>query len=133
MIRSFQAVGLLLLAAGAGVCAQSGSGLFRPVVPKGGVPKAGVPKGAQKGPAGRISNPSSPAAHLYRATPEQRDRVLEKLPFPMQQRLRKELEQFDQLPKEQQEMMIRRTERFDVLSPEKQLAFRQQLAAFNRL
>ena len=141
MTRPVQFVGMLLLAAAAGVCAQndkaakdpvpSGSGWFRPGVPKGGIPKAG-PKGIQKT-AVRISNPTSLAAPLYRATPEQRDRALEKLPFPMQQRLRKELEQFDQLPKEQQETMIRQTERFHALPPEKQLAFRQELVALNHL
>jgi hypothetical protein len=144
MIRVHQTVAVWLFAASAVLCAQNakttesgGEGLFTP--PKGGAPNgAGGPpritnKGLPKAPPVRIGNPTSPAAHLYKLTADQRDRALEKLPFQMQQRLRKELAQFDALPKEQQQMIIGQTERYDALSPEKQLAFRQQLQALAQL
>src|SRR5689334_5288455 len=125
MVRSFQSAAILLLAAAPLVCAQvdkavakpGGGAPFRPGVPKG-TPKGAQAKGALKGPAPRIGNPLSPVAHLYKAPPEERDRVLEKVPFPLQKRMRLELEKFDQLPKEQREAMIRQTERFDALSDE---------------
>jgi hypothetical protein len=143
MIRLHQAVGVLLLAAMPVWCDQSAktsegnSPLLTPG-PKGGVPKgAGGPKinnkGIPKAPPVRITNPSSPAAHLYKLTPDQRDRALEKVPFQMQQRLRKELAQFDALPKEEQERIIRQTERYNALPAEKQLAFREQLRALAQL
>src|SRR3954468_20601310 len=84
----------------------------RPAPKGGGVPKAG----AKMGP--RLTNPANPVSHLYRATPEQRDRALEKLPARQQEAMRKNLEWFVSLPKEQQAAVIKRSERFDNLPPE---------------
>jgi len=92
---------------------------------------SGVPKAQPK--SVPLRNPASPAARLYRATPEQRERALEKLPVPMQQRIRKELAWFDSLPREQQEIALKRTERLAALPPGQQRAVRQQLQALNRL
>ena len=137
MRRVCHAACLLLFLAAPGFCEQGGKAaktappreeLLRP-----GAPKGGVPKVTPKAPAPRIANPTSPAAHLYKLSPEQRDRALEKLPFAMQQRLRRELQRFDQLPKEEQELRIRQIERFDSLTPEKQMAFRARLQALASL
>src|SRR3954467_7638692 len=76
-----------------------------------------------------LSNPASPAARLYRATPEERDRALEKLPPRLQTQLRTQLERFDAMPKPQQEILIRRAERYAALSPDQQEAIRQQMVA----
>jgi hypothetical protein len=98
---------------------------------KGGGPprKGGGPKAL--GP--RLTNPSSPAARLFQATPEERERALEKFPPARQEAIRKNLEWFDHLPKDQQELVLKRSERLAELPPEKQRAFRQQLQALNRL
>ncbi len=92
----------------------------------------GTPKaGAARGP--RLNDPGSPAAWLYRATPEQRDRAIEKLRPLQQERIRRNLAWFDSLPKEDQEIVIKRTERFSALSPEKRRAFALQLQTLNRM
>jgi hypothetical protein len=98
-------------------------------VPRPAVPRAGAPP--RMGP--RIVNPASPAARLYRATPEERDRVIEKLPAAQQERIRKQLEYFDKLNKDQQQIMIERTERLDAMPPEKRRAFQQQMQRIQRL
>src|ERR1041384_2027610 len=141
-------LGGLLLACTAGWAADqnSGPGGVPPRVPprrppaanpafsgRGGVPKGGNAR-APKQPIGPpLSNPASPAARLYRATPEERDRALEKLPPKMQERLRTQLERFDALPKPQQEVQIRRAERFAALQPEQKAVITQQLQALNKL
>jgi hypothetical protein len=135
MGKALQMAGLLLIGAALAVCEQAATGgrkdgrpAFRPILPKGG----GAPKGGQKaGP--RLSNPNSEAARLYRANPEQRERALEKLPFNLQQRIRRELDWFDGLSKDQQQMVLTRSERLAALSPEQQRAFTEQLRALNRL
>jgi hypothetical protein len=95
------------------------------------VPKAGIPRQPKLGPP--LSNPGSLAARLYRATPEERDRALEKLPLKMQELLRKQLADFDRMPKEQQQVWIRRAERFAALSPERKAQINGQLQALVKL
>src|SRR5262245_25636340 len=131
MSRSLHFASFLLLCAAFGFADQAakGGGALRPTFK--GLPKGGIPKAGQKGP--RLTNPASPAARLYRATPEQRERVLEKLPANRQQQMRRELEWFDALPKDQQEQVIRRSERLAAMSPEKQQAVQRQMQALNRL
>ena len=62
------------------------------------------------------------------ATPEQRERILEKLPPRQQEALRRELERFDSLPEDQKRMRIEQAERFEKLTPDQRSAFREQLA-----
>src|SRR5437879_3200260 len=93
---------------------------------------SGVPT-AQPKAVPPLRNPGSPAARLYRAPPEERERALEKLPVNMQERIRKELQWFDSLPKAQQEIAIKRSERLAALSPVQQRAIRLQLQALNQL
>jgi hypothetical protein len=103
----------------------------RPLVPRG-IPKAGkAPRQPQMGPP--LSNPGSPAARLYRATPEERDRALEKLPPKLAEQIRKQLDIFDKMPKPQQQVMIRRAERFAALSVEQKATFAQQMKALGQL
>ena len=143
MLKSLLIASLLFLAAGNGLCYQAPKGagkavrapVMRPILPRdgGGIPGAarknmkGAPKGAP------LTNPGSPAARLYRATPEERERVLERLPIGQQDRMRRELARFDSLPKDQQTVMIKRSERLAALPPEKQRAFMRQMQALNRL
>jgi|ERR1051326_825026 hypothetical protein len=125
MTKLFQLGGLLLIGTALVWGEQGASGAGKPWN------APGVPKAAPKNVP--LRNPGSPAARLYRATPEERERALEKLPFRMQEQIRKELAWFDGLPKDQQEIAIKRSERLAAMAPEQQRAIRQQLQALNRL
>jgi hypothetical protein len=81
----------------------------------------------------RLVNPASPAARLFQASPEERERAIEKFPQARQDAIRKNLEWFDRLPKAQQEVVLRRAERLANLPPDKQRAFQQQMRAFQQL
>jgi len=97
-------------------------------------PKAeGAPKGGRASPPVRVTNPGSLAARLYQMTPEQRERVLEKLPPAQQDRARKTLEAFDKLPKEQQQQRILQAERLASLPPEQEREVRQSVQSFQKL
>jgi len=93
----------------------------------GGVPRPRRPVGPPLG------NPSNPAVRLYRASPEERERALEKLPPAMQEQIRKQLQRFDAMPPEQQRIVIAQVQHFASLSPAQQQAFRRQFQAFNKL
>jgi phage-related protein len=138
MLRAIQVGGLLLVLGGAGwAIDQKNTG--------GGRAPASRPAPAHNGGAGGnprlpkqpigppLTNPASPAARLYRATPEQRDRALEKLPPRLQQQLRAQLDRFDAMPKPQQEIMIRRAERYAALSPEQRELVRRQMVSLRSL
>ena len=96
---------------------------------------AAGPTGAPKAPnpPARLVNPESVAAMLMRATPEQRERALQRFPPERQAQLRKQLAWFDSLPKAQQEIQLQRLERFARLPPDQQLLVRQQMQHLNRL
>jgi hypothetical protein len=91
----------------------------------------GMPKQPKMGPP--LSNPASPAAQLFRATPEERERALEKVPAKIQEQIRNQLAAFDALPKEQQEIRIRQSERWTTLSPQRKLEISEQLKALGKL
>jgi hypothetical protein len=80
-----------------------------------------------------LTNPANPVSRLYRASPEERERALEKLPPKMQEQFRERLRVFDSLPADQQRMIVDRTERFAALSLERQAAVREQFTALNKL
>src|SRR3981081_4644901 len=119
MTRVLQIAGVLWLSAALALGADQ----------KGGTPKApprntapgpknegaarneGAVKGARGNPPLRLTSPGNLAARLYQATPEQRERVLEKLPQARQEQARKQLEWFDRLPKPQQQVVLQRAER----------------------
>jgi hypothetical protein len=95
-----------------------------------------VPEKKNAGPpaaAGRLINPESVAARLMLATPEQRQRALERFPAARREQIQKQLAWFDSLPKTQQELQIRRLERFAALPPDKQVIVRRQMEVFNQL
>jgi len=130
MNRTLQMGSILLLVVGAsfGTGRQTAKDA-PPPPPKVGTPKQEpIPKGAA-----RIVNPGNVATRLFRMTPEQRERALEKLPSQQQESFRKVLEWFDQLPKEQQAIQIRRIERFDQFSPEKKAEVKQLVKAASQL
>src|SRR3954462_7999045 len=139
MLRVIQLGGLLLAcAAGAWAADQKNAGAGRPGVGRPALPRNGggvkrdIPR--SKAPIGPpLLNPASPAARLYRATPEERDRALEKLPPRLQEQLRAQLERFDAMPKAQREIVIRRAERDAALSSEQREAIRGQLSALRKL
>jgi hypothetical protein len=70
---------------------------------------------------------------LEKMTPEQRSRVLSKLPPERRKRIEEGLERFHQLPPSEQEQLRNRLERFDQLPPERQIAARRLFARFNQL
>ncbi len=113
MIRFLGVFGMALIAACA-LCAQPG---------------------AQRPPAGalRLVNPTSPAARLMLAKPEQRERALKRFTPERQAQIRKQLAWFDGLPREQQAIQIRRLERFANLPPAQKEVVRKQIQALNRL
>jgi hypothetical protein len=127
MNRILQMGGILLLATGVGMASGRHQQVKDPAttpdkpVSKGGIPKqAPIPKGAP-----RIVNPASPAARLFRMTPEEREHALEKLPNEKaRDAARKELEWFDGLPKEQQDNQLRRLDRFYQLTQEQRAMVR---------
>jgi Protein of unknown function (DUF3106) len=80
-----------------------------------------------------LTNPSNPVTRLFRASPEERDRALEKLPAKMQEQFRARLQWFDNLPPVQQQLVLNRTERFAALPPERQQAIKSQFQALNKL
>jgi len=131
MHRSFQFAGLLAIVAITAPAADQKAAakapdakppVVRPVIPR---------KGAAKGPP--ITNPASPASRLYRATPEERERALEKLPVRQQERIRKNLEWFDALAKQDQAIILKRAERYESMTPEARQAFNQQFRALAQL
>lgn len=83
-------VGMVLLVAGVGASGQA----LRP----GGAPKKAQGEMKKGPPAGRLNAPNGAIERLLAMSPEQRERVLEKLPPKQQENLRRRFEQFDQRP-----------------------------------
>src|SRR5947207_1729094 len=132
MFRLVQSGGVLLLAAGLGICGQSGNAkaprpapLARPAADGRGGPGRGVPK--------RLGNPGNLVERLIAMPPEKREQVLEKLPPGQQANLRNRLEKFDRLPPEERARRLEMLKSFEGLPPEKQDLLDRQLRAFNAL
>lgn len=142
MNRAFQ-IGGLVLALGALCAAEQKSeakpaGSPRPAPARPANTPRNAPNGANKAPGARqagapIINPANPVARLYRATPEERERALEKLPPKMQEQFRNQLQRFDSLTPAQQQLQLKWVERYSALPADQQTAFRQQLQALQRL
>ena len=133
MIRSIQVIGLLVLAASGGLCADQNKPEKAPAQPKGGPKAAAAPKGGAPKMGPRPTNPASNAAKLYSLSPEERERILEKFPPQQQQGIRNNLKWFDGLPKEQQQVVLGRAERFAALSPQERAEFQRQFRALAQL
>jgi hypothetical protein len=136
---ALQIGGLLLASAAAGFGADQKNAAkeaaprpanIRPVRPPA-AKNGGMPKQPRMGPP--LSNPASPAAQLFRANPDERERALEKVPPKIQEQIRKQLAAFDALTKEQQEIRIHQAERWTALSPERKVEIRQQMQAWQKL
>jgi plasmid maintenance system killer protein len=138
---ALQIGGLVLASAAAGFAADQKNAAkdpaprpanIRPVVPRPPAAKnGGMPKQPKMGPP--LSNPASPAAQLFRANQDERERALEKVPAKLQEQIRKQLAAFDALPKEQQEIRIHQAERWTALSPERKVEIRQQMQVWQKL
>jgi hypothetical protein len=96
----------------------------------GGVPRA---PGGGKAMGPRITNPANPVSHLYRATPDERERALERIPAAQQEQMRKNLDWYDHLPKEQQQLVLGQAERFEALPPQGRQAFQQAMRELRAL
>jgi hypothetical protein len=114
---------LAWMASPAGVYAQGRSGQegSRPARQV----RMGPPGGRQAGPA--ILD------RLDRMTPEQRRRLLDRLPPERRERIERRLRQYQSLTPEQRENLRRRFERFRELPPEKQDSARKLFRIFNNL
>jgi hypothetical protein len=132
----------LLLASGAVYAADQKAEHKSPPAPRPApVRPANPPRNApapNKAPGGRqmgapLINPATPAARLYKASPEERERALEKLPPNMQQQIRNQLQRFDSLAPAQQQLQLKWVERYSALPLEQQAAFKQQLQALQKL
>jgi|GEM_PF-1643566 hypothetical protein len=100
--------------------AAKANGMRNPEEPKGG----GAP---------RLGAPGNPVERLMAMPPEQRERVLEKLPASQQANLRQRLDRFDKLPPEERERLNQMFSTFHNLPPEKQAIVARQMQAFNNL
>jgi hypothetical protein len=70
---------------------------------------------------------------LFAMSPEQRERILEKLPMARQTALRKRFAQFDQRPPEERARLLQMWKKMESLSPEKREILTRQMQAFNAL
>jgi hypothetical protein len=80
-----------------------------------------------------LGTPNGNVERLLAMPPEQRDRVLEKLPQNQQNALRKRFEQFDQRPPEERARLLEMWKHLESLSPEKRELLTQQMQVFNAL
>jgi len=100
--------------------------------PKAGMPKGGPPKGTPKG-GPRLTAPNGAIERLLAMPPEQRERVLEKLPAAQQQALRRRFEQFDKRPPEERARLLEMWKQMESLPPERRELLTRQMQAFNAL
>jgi hypothetical protein len=126
--------GLLLLAATSGFPEQKGGAKpAKAAAP----PRTGAAAnpGDRPAPGGpRLPNPlRNPVQRLMAMPPEQRERVLEKLPPQQQAKLRQRLDEFDKLPPAERARRLQLLQSFSSLPPEKQEILGRQLPAFNAL
>jgi hypothetical protein len=87
--------------------------------------------GAPKAP--RLPNVDNPVLRLRAMTPEQRERVLERLQPKQQENIRKALENFDKQPEAQKERQMENLKRLWSLPADKQQVVKEQINAYNAL
>jgi hypothetical protein len=95
----------------------------------------GNPKGANGAPKGgpHIANPANPMQQLFRMSPEDRERALEKFPPQQQARIRGQLQKLDNLPPLEKQRLLRLGNELSSLPPDKQLLVDRQMRAYNAL
>jgi len=146
MTRALQFGGILMAAGAVYAADQKPAAAKNPPPPKTEVVRPANPRNPEarnanapnKAPGGRqpgapIINPANPVARLYKASPEERDRALEKLPPAMQQQFRNQLKRFDSLTPEQQQLQLKWVDRYSALPQEQQAAFKVQLQNLQKL
>jgi hypothetical protein len=136
MKRSLQ-FGLLLLTGASLAGAQKTEAAHPAPSPRnGGGPPKGFPKGEMAkrpgAPKMNVPNPG-PVERLLAMPPEQRERVLEKLPASEQERLRRRFEQFDRRPPEERARLLNQWRQIASLTPERRELLSKQMQAFNEL
>jgi len=138
MARIFSIAGVALLCAGV-VCASDQS--KQPKAPPPKAPAAKAAPGGARNPANagggvakngpRIANPGTLIQQLFRMSPEERERALEKAPPQQQERLRQQLERLDKLPEAQKAQMMRLGNELAALPPDTQMLLIKQINSFN--
>ena len=132
MQRALHLAAAILLVAAAGVCADH-KGKPAPS------PKAAAkvpprnPGGAPKKGGGGINNPMNLPQRLLQMTPEQRDRILEKLPAAQQERVREQLERLDRMSPAEKERVSRQVQSLSALPPEQRQVIRQAMTGLQKL
>ena len=76
---------------------------------------------------------ANPVLRMMAMTPDQRERILEKLPPQRQEMLRRSFDEFDKLPPQEKARRLQLLQTFSNLPPEKQQILARQLPAFNSL
>ncbi len=95
---------------------------------------AGAPAvGQNRGPALPPRPPNNVLERLERMSPEQREKVLSRLPPERRRRIEERLRWYDSLPPEERERLAWRYERFRQLPPERQQEVRQFFRRFGTL
>lgn len=139
MARGFHVGLAVLLACSCGLWAQGRAAreVARPEAPgkaapgsRKAAPNGGVPK---KVPPLRLAPPAGPIERLLAMSPEQRDRILEKMPPFRQAQLRKRFEQFDRRPPAERARLLRMWQKMENLTPERRQLLTRQMQAFNEL
>ncbi len=125
--------GAVMLLAAASAAAQKESFKKPPPPPPPKGMKGGAPKAPKQGNLQRPNNPAMQFERLLAMPPDQRERVVEKLPPQMQERLRTRLDNFDRLPPAQKAWRLELANRLFSLPPERQQAYQEQMQAFNKL
>jgi hypothetical protein len=117
----------------------------RPAAPapaRGGAPRNAAPRNAAPPPAGArggrqmgapIINPANPVTRLLKASPEERERAMEKLPPAMQEQFRAQFKRFDSLTPQQQQLQLKWVEHYSALPADQQVVIRQQFQALAKL
>jgi hypothetical protein len=139
MTRAFQIGVVLLLAAASGLGEQKGGGKPPKAAPTPGsaATKPNNPRSnpqPKNGGGPRLPNPlGNPVQRMMAMTPEQRERILEKLPPQQQANVRQRLENFDRLPPDEKARRLQLFQRFSSLPVERQQILERQLPAYNAL
>jgi hypothetical protein len=135
MRRALSISGVVLLCAGVVFASDQNKRVKEPPPAKAPAAKAlPVPRNRTGGtpkPAGGIANPGNLIQQLFRMSPEDRERALEKAPPQQQARIRQQLEKLDKLPAAQKAQMMRFSNELAALPPDTQLLVFRQINNFN--
>ena len=100
------------------------------IVPKGGGTAGSVPKNSNPN---RVVNPANPVVMLFKATPEERERALERATPEQQKNARQLLNWFDHLSPADQAIQIQIADRYAALSAADKVIVRNSVAELNHL